>query len=114
MKEENVALLYGVAYNADFLMRFVDFFTKGMQWIDQIEKFLKNECSAFKKKSQILNCVCSLIYICHYHAKLEREAKIKKTRWEMEKTVSTDGSIYVPRLGCTDKYSPCLFSYVSQ
>ena len=42
--------------------------------------FLKNECSAFKKKSQILNCVCSLIYICHYHAKLEREAKIKKTR----------------------------------
>lgn len=76
-------------------------------------EFFFNECAAFKK-SQILNYVCNLIYICHYHAKLEREAKIKKTRWEMEKTASRDGSIYVPRSGCTDKYSPCLFSYMSQ
>lgn len=79
----------------------------------KLRNFFKNECAAFKK-SQILNYVCSLIYICHYHAKLEREAKIKKTRWEMEKTVSRDGSVYVPRSGCTDKYSPCLFSYMSQ
>lgn len=50
LKEENVALLYGVAYNADFLMRFVDFFTKGMQWIDQIEKFLKMNVQLSKRR----------------------------------------------------------------
>ena len=31
----------------ELLMRFVDFFTKGMQWIDQIEKFLKPKRSDF-------------------------------------------------------------------
>ena len=40
----------------------------------------KRMCSFKKEKSQILNCVCNLVYICHYHAKLEKEAKIKKTR----------------------------------
>lgn len=86
LREENITLLYAIAYNADFLMRFVDFFTKGMKWIDQIEKLKKKRmcskrmCSFKKEKSQILNCVCNLVYICHYHAKLEKEAKIKKTR----------------------------------
>lgn len=46
LREENITLLYAIAYNADFLMRFVDFFTKGMKWIDQIEKLKKKECAA--------------------------------------------------------------------
>ena len=41
LREENTTLLYAIAYNADFFMRFVDFFTKGMKWIDQIEKLKK-------------------------------------------------------------------------
>ena len=43
LREENITLLYAIAYNADFLMRFVDFFTKGMKWIDQIEKLKKKK-----------------------------------------------------------------------
>ena len=58
LREENTTLLYALAYNADFFMRFVDFFTKGMKWIDQIEKLKKMNVQLSKREeSNIKLCL---------------------------------------------------------